>query len=53
MIDSPWTALTSVERDLMICAGEAWGILAYATNDKDEDGHPVDLPCVVLGLDRT
>ncbi|WP_146067850.1 hypothetical protein [Streptomyces sp. Ru72] len=50
MADSPWAALTSVERDLMVCASEAWGILAYATNGKDEDGHAVDLPRIVLGL---
>ncbi|MET7542893.1 hypothetical protein [Streptomyces sp. NPDC005507] len=50
MTDSPWMTLTSVEHELMICASEAWGILAYATNGKDEDGHLVDLPCVVLGL---
>ncbi|MET7891810.1 hypothetical protein [Streptomyces mirabilis] len=50
MVDSPWTALTRVEHDLMISATEASGILVYATNSKDEVGHAVDLPQIVLGL---
>jgi hypothetical protein len=48
--DSPWTTLTEVERDLMICAIEAWGILAYATHDEDEGGNPIDVPGIVLSL---
>ncbi|MEU6216417.1 hypothetical protein ABZ845_02680 [Streptomyces sp. NPDC047022] len=50
VVDSPWTALTRVEHDLMVSATEASGILAYATNSKDEDGHAVDLQHIVLGL---
>ncbi|OIJ94472.1 hypothetical protein BIV25_23055 [Streptomyces sp. MUSC 14] len=34
----------------MVCASEASGILAYATSAKDEHGHAVDLPHIVLGL---
>ncbi|MFC5910351.1 hypothetical protein [Streptacidiphilus monticola] len=42
--------LSRIEHDLMICGIEAWGILAYATGDRDEDGNPVDLPATVLSL---
>ncbi|WP_377272103.1 hypothetical protein [Peterkaempfera sp. SMS 1(5)a] len=50
MTDSPWTTLSPVEHDLMICAIEAWGVLPYAAGDEDEDGNPIDLPGVVLSL---
>jgi hypothetical protein len=43
-------ALSRIERDFMICGIEAWGILAYAGDDKDEDGNPVDLAATVLSL---
>ncbi len=50
MAESPWTALTSVERALIICASEAWGILPYAEADLDEEDDAADLPGAVLGL---
>jgi hypothetical protein len=47
--ESQWAALSYTERDLMICALEGTGGLAFV-DDKDEYGEPVDLPAEVLSL---
>jgi len=51
--ESVWDLLTQTELELMICAREASGVLAYACSNQDGDGEAVSDKAVselVLGL---
>jgi hypothetical protein len=51
--DALWDGLNPVERGLMVCAHEAWGILPYAcAGAGDEGGPPPDevVAAALLGL---
>ena len=49
MTETQWSALSHTEQELMICALEGTGMLAFV-DDHDEHGDPVDLSAVVLSL---
>ena len=49
MTESQWAALSSTERQLLICALEGTSGLAWV-DEVNENGEPVDLPAKVLSM---
>lgn len=56
MTPAVWDELTPVEHDFMVCAMEAWGILPYACEARDDSGawisYEVQVAVVLSLVDR-